>query len=418
MAEIDFDELDKAVSSLMENVKKPNQQPTSEVGDKPADNTQDNDSQDNDEANRSQQGDETTEDSESIQSDTDTTASDQTATPTPTIPSESEESTAPRPSLANKRRGQFMDMKHASADMRAVPAAAKPMSRIGASLRPISSTAGPEGEQEKKELTTPQAPVDNVASDELAGDLESTASAADTSDTLLLLTGDDNDISTENDSEVRDEDNDTPTSPFLSGTKVEKRPLGMPTPVTNEDESIDSATQDNPDTDASSQGRPLTHGTELSVSSESIAPAASPTKLPEELHSSVLEVEADTTAVDDKSGVEESQNQADGEQEFDTPPKTAEIKDSEASDDTEQSAEKHAPTSIPPQYKAKKADDAAMAQEPQVSMYDTAVDHPTLAQPKKTSHWAIVIVIIILVLLGALAGAALYLYQTGTLSLV
>ncbi|NCU39046.1 hypothetical protein EOL96_08495, partial [Candidatus Saccharibacteria bacterium] len=289
MAEIDFDELDKAVSSLMENVKKPNQQPTSETSDVSADT-----SQDDDEASHSGQVDETTEVSESTQPDTDATAPEQTATPT--TPSEGEESTAPRPSLANKRRGQFMDMKHASADMRAVPTAVKPMSRIGASLAPISSITKSDDDTEQKESTESrptftESPRDN----------HSDSSQPQEDDTLLLPASYEYENDVEKASGVRDEDDDKPTSPFLSDAKVEKRPLGAPSPLINDNETVDSSNQDDQDADAPAEERPLTHGTELSVSSESIAPAASPSKLPKELHSSVLEVEADTTAIDTKS---------------------------------------------------------------------------------------------------------------------
>lgn len=410
MAEIDFDELDKAVSSLMENVNKPKRQSAPEVSDASADS-----SQNSDDKEQSQPSDESRETEQKTQpNDTDSTSD---LTKSVDTSAEEQDSEPPKRPLANKRRGQFMDMKHASADMRVMPVAKPPMSRIGTSLSPISS--GVKSDDEKtEEPQTPQAHPADVPSEDYSENSESSGVLSESQTTSTNSTDDSEEVTSERTSQKTDEDTDLPTSPFLSGAKVEKRPLGAPAPAPKEDSDIDAAVQSEQNTDAPEE-ETLSHTVELSSATESVAPAVSPTKLPKELDASVLEVEADTTAIDGKAGDEAKQEQfEDDEQPHDMSAETTKS-DSKKSDDAAQPSEAYAPASIPMQYKAKQpGDDTLSAQEPQTSMYDTAVDHPTLAQPKKTSHWAIVIGIIIFVLLGALAGAALYLYQTGTLSLV
>lgn len=391
MAEIDFDELDKAVSSLMDVAVKKSAPKELNADTSLRDDTQpvvetqsEQPIEPSDIPLSAQLEGAAALDAEEAQSDT---ASEDSTLSTEKL----------QTPLTTKRRGQFMDMKHSSADMRSIPGpmASKPLPRVGATLAPLSSTVtledthideldepkSTEASTQKEEMSLLEAPepMDEIAAVSTASDDEqgtsSTNDAVDAADTVLA-------------------------SPFLPDAKVEKRPLGAP--VITPTKEIDRAQED-----ATLAESTLTHGVaiEAPASTGPIAPATVTTTLPEELHPSVLEVEADTTAATNVT--DNAQRPEALASKEDTPMPRADVAKTVANDTP-------GTASIPPQYTAKKP---AESDGPQASMYDTA-DHPVLTQPKKTSHWAMAIVIIILVLLGALGGAALYLYQTGTLHLV
>lgn len=401
MAEIDFDELDKAVNSLMDSATKkaaPQEESTSSpVVENPEPIAVD--------AQMPKQP--ASESEESAAQPVETSLSDSSSDDSQTPVSTDETPTSPAPApLATKRRGQFMDMKHSSADMRTAPTpmAAKPMSRVGTTLAPISSVATPE------EVPTeePIAAAKYSSAEEDAEKEEMPLLDAPDPVDAITATSEVNDDDTDGELPTLEKEDAAPVSPFLPNAKVEKRPLGSPEPAV-----VESSDDEQPSNDAPAPvGATMTHGVALETpaSAEPIAPATIRTTLPKELHSSVLEVEADTTAAG------ESEDNAETPVES-----TPETKDAVAPGDSAtpeaktDAAVPAAAASIPPQYTAKKPVEDA---EPQASMYDNAVDHPALAQPKKISHWAVVIIIIILVLLGALGGAALYLYQTGALSLI
>lgn len=400
MAEIDFDELDKAVNSLMDSATKkaaPQEENTSSLVESPEPIAVD--------AQKPEQS--TSEPEESPAQPVETSLSDSSSdgSQTPMSTDETPSSPAPAP-LATKRRGQFMDMKHSSADMRTAPTpmAAKPMSRVGTTLAPISSVVTHEEAPTEEPVA---APKHSITEEDAKKEATPLLDAPDPVD-AITATSEVNDDDTDGELPPLEKEDTAPVSPFLPDAKVEKRPLGTPEPVVAESSDDEQSSNDAP----APVGATMTHGVALEApaSAEPIAPATIRTTLPKELHSSVLEVEADTTAA--------GESEDDAETAAESTPETKDVVASvdsatpEAKTDATVSA---AAASIPPQYTAKKpAEDA----EPQASMYDNAVDHPALAQPKKTSHWAVVIIIIILVLLGALGGAALYLYQTGALSLI
>ncbi len=283
-------------------------------------------------------------------------------------------------SLATKRRGQFMDMKHPSADMKSATSAQSESlpSRVGVTLSPLSAR---------------QSSDDSLSASpsEVADDAEPTSleSSEDIDTQLDSISNDSRDRTSEYGDDLLDDD-DAPTSPFLPDAKVDKRPLGS---TSTADDTMSEIQADNE--------RPL----------EVTAPATVSTQLPKELDSSVLEVEADTTAEEQAS--QDHDNDYSDDNETTAQPDTDGGLEHGESDDEKKSDGFAAPTSIPPQYSVKedKVDEA----EPQTSLYDDAADHPALVESKKSSHWIIAIVIFLMLLLGAAGGAALYLYQTGTL---
>lgn len=435
MAEIDFDELDKAVNSLMANAKKPAPQSASAKDDdkaamaesvetSPA-SEQPKEQHENTEPESSSSEVSQSSDSVTTEPDSETESNAETQPESESEPEqvqrqgESDAAPAsPKTPLATKRRGQFMDMKHSSADMLAA-SAPKPMSRVGTTLAPVSNDIKPEEKPvEQEPITTDEAVPTEVTSEPQQTDTPVTTP----SDPRTNNDENNAKIEVAKDAEAAESDTgDSPSSPFLPGAKVEKRPLGAPEPSDDEHKAETPASDDIDGvqtTDDLSSQPSLTHATDEvpAPTTASVEPASISTTLPKELHSSVLEVEADTTATDTTHPEGAADNKS---AETDSTATENTATETEKSDSTSKTATDTAPvqTSIPPQYKAKKLRDDD-AHEPQASMYDAATDHPVLAQPKKTSHWAIVIVIIILILLGALGGAALYLYQTGTLSLV
>lgn len=252
MAELDFDELDKAVNDLMANV---------DTSKRPA-------------------GLDDPEDKVVTIAPTDTAkpattnepvAAPETAAPTPVV-----DAPAAAPALAVKRRGQFMDMIHPSSDMRT---SNRPTSRQGVTIQPVKSDAA------NTPAEVPAAPEPTPAPESSNAPTEESAApgTAEWPDPIDMAT-EDVEPSTqatepatsaeepvaapeEQPSEPVSEDEAAPlTSPFLTDAKVEKRPLGGNASPT----------------------------TELVEKDAQVAPAEAtpPVVLPEELTGDVMAVEA------------------------------------------------------------------------------------------------------------------------------
>lgn len=258
MKDIDFDELDRAVSSVL-GQKSGTSDKTDDKSTEDTDNTSDV----------------TTSSDVVVESDADKTEETQDESnndATETAPDESSEVSEPEPTqtpqaspLAVKRRGQFMDVMHPSADMSTSnKPPVKPVRSIQplSPLEPESKTEEPTPEKDDKETENstpvvpsgePTATVDEshalIGAEPLlleAGDEsesqpdENTDKAAptDTSDesaakdTPKLEVPESIDDAKESDEEVPsitaepDETATTQPTPFLSDTKVDKRPLG------------------------------------------------------------------------------------------------------------------------------------------------------------------------------------------------
>lgn len=275
MKDIDFDELDRAVSSVL-GQKVPNKE------DKPAE---------TEEKGETATSEASTPDAVSADVTADAPAAEEPVAQKPTV--------IP---LAIKRRGKFMDVMHPSADMKPVGAASvKPArtppvitpllteeveptvehtaeptasldeshSLIGAEPTPISETL-----PDSVETTEPEP----VAADAPGAGGASLEEPVETDDTLPLaqteIVAEDAPTSTESLGTVTEEDAPAQTTPFLSDTQVEKRPLG----AFGEADANQEATDESPD-----------QTSETDTSEMQPAPA---TTLPRELQPDVVGVES------------------------------------------------------------------------------------------------------------------------------
>lgn len=348
MTDIDFDELDKAVSSLMGDETVPQPKP-----DKPAADEQ-------------------------KPTETSTTVEQPSAEVTPVASATSlEQSTAEvvaptapeRPaSLAVKRRGQFMDVMHPSADMKTPSArAAKPLTRVsrqGAVVTPTTDTVTPE----PPVVTVPESTIPAAETPTL--DTPATPAVSETPawpDPLDLAENDDKPSTPEPEAPVVEDTTPAPetpneplVSPFLPDAKVEKRPLGEAQPTGPVDEP---------------------------TASEDVSELESP--LPVELSGGVLAVESNELHTEEKPA-----------------PAAAEKATATPSPQLEQPA---APASIPPQYKAGDAKDEPAEHS---ALYDAVSATAAAPKAKKKSGWLVPVAIIGLIILGCAGGIAVYYMMT------
>jgi hypothetical protein len=304
-------------------------------------------------------------------------------------------SSAPKPSLATKRSGRFMDVVHPSSDMLNAEKPTMP-TRTGATLNLVSSEANLEPVQPvssgtvAKEVTSETEPEESVESlvmpDPIDAQMQMEQSSIVAKETntvtdeeleqamadeltknLGAITDSETKPKPENVEEDQAELEQPQASPFIADAKVEKRPLGSPASVVetalvnaavdNEDESVDSpeATQDE----------------EIPVSTEAYeTPNAI---LPEELNQDITAIEATIPTEEPESAPAKVTND-----------------------------------SIVPQYKEKA--DAVLAQHD--ALYDSAAHGAPLTHPaKKKSGWLWVLWIVLLITLGAGGAAALYYFK-------
>lgn len=370
MTELDFDELDKAVSTIMSGV---------------------------DTSKRKEGFDDPEDKVVEIPSSTDV-PSPQVPVPSvinsdadnDTIVSPSVDSPKPeaKPSepLAVKRRGQFMDVMHPSSDMKTMVAPR----REGVSLRPtspfVASTPLATPEVEPMSTAPTETPVVDVIAPPDTEPATGATSPDQPTDSNDQTWPDPIDIAEEAESTL-DNDGDgmvddavkhddvvpedvlneiaSPvveqpiTSPFLADAKVEKRPLGTATPFP---ESV--ATPDTP------QLAP-------------VAPATEP--LPAELNTDVLALESSSTPVAEKTP--------------DTTPET--VPEPEV-------AKSNIPGSIPQQY----TEQPSTGDVSSTAIYDTSTHQPLDNGLKKSSPMKWVILALVLLIVGALAGAAYFYFKT------
>lgn len=376
MKELDFDELDRAVNTLMGDVPQaPARQPD--------------------------------DDDRMTTLDIPSTLSDNQAMPayTPPVEPTTTPSQAPvvnTPAPAARRGGRFMDVVHPSSDMKtASNTPARPVSRQGTMISPILPAKQPEtspsslvaepaptptpdtdtsawpdpldmaGYQREPDTTTPDAEVAVSVPEEVVVDTPTALEEPAETPAAIIEPDEEQPLST----------------PFLSDAKVEKRPLG-----TNSAEEPDhapvmsnaAAPEDTPD--AESQ-LPAT-------------PDLAPVVLPEELQTDVLSIESDDTSPE----LPEVNDEIHEDTHEDTlTPAIEAVTAAEAP----ASASTGGPTSIQQQYKEQPSTgDQAMG-----GIYDTESLHQPLGHPaKKKSGWMWVIWVLVLLILGAAGGAAAYLY--------
>lgn len=275
--------------------------------------------------------------------------------------------TAPVQPLAAKRRGRFMDVvRPASSPNAAMPVKREPVviqPEVEIAPAPVESNDVPD--QTVAAETSETAAIDEYHAPEqqesVAGSTDQPSEEGDHSEDTQPIDG----------QESGEHDTDLPMeSPFLADAKVEKRPLGSPTEDAN---NTYAAAPDD------SEATPSEAAEEITVAE--IAP--------EELAPDVMSIEADTVAQPEVEVAQETEQIPTAQ-----PPV--------AQDTT-------TPTDIVPQYKEAIAQDS----EPTGAMFDTAAYHQPLEHPaKKHSGWGIVVWVLVLLIVGAVAGAAYFYFTT------
>ncbi len=296
------------------------------------------------------------------------------------------------PPPAARRGGRFMDVVHPSSDMKtSLNSSSKPVSRQGVTIAPMTPSFQPEPIAPTPQQVDEMPVVDESQSWpdplDMAGynrepDTATTAAESDTpafipvapelraeeptvaEEPVALLT------------EVSEPDEEQPLStPFLSDAKVEKRPLG-----TNSTEELDRALSASVVTTESD-----TPNVEDQLSA---MPEPTAATLPAELQTDVLSIESDVPmeAADDADSVPRESNNT--------------ISTAEA-------APSVGPTSIQQQYK----EQPSTGDQTTGGIYDTDSYRQPLAHPaKKKSGWMWVIWVVVLLILGGAGGAVAYLY--------
>ncbi len=384
MTELDFDELDKAVNSLMGDVDTSKRNPGL---DDPEDNVVTLTMQDK-------------------PVDASTPAMPAAAAPASGVV-EAAAPTAPVAPLAVKRRGQFMDMVHPSSDMKSPFA---PVNRQGTTLQPTTAIVTPEAPVTAPE---PQPDTSNVPS--LAMEMESTGTGTPPAATMPVepeasvdepvknewpdpidmaqpavsqepeATTSSEDAETTNEPDVsapdfpadNQEESERPgtdaqpvvdeveplSSPFIPDAKVEKRPLGMPV----SEDPLPPRAEPTPEPEQSPDLPPL--DTPLVI-------------LPPELNSDVMSLESSNTGV--------------ASPEVPAPAVAADASSSSAA------------VSIQQQY----TEQPSTGDQTNTPIFDTSTHVQPLEAPKKKSVLKWILAVLFLLVVGVAAGVASFYYTT------
>jgi hypothetical protein len=307
-----------------------------------------------------------------------------------------------------------MDVVHHSSDMKKdKPASAPPISRQGVTIDPVKSvlpkdvaTSAPSSMPVPDSTpATPQTlyptPVEPAVPDSDWPDpLDVAASRPSVQDQPVVVNQPDPAPLLEEGSETvatapNSDDLQPLTSPFLSGTKVEKRPLGSGQPSVDAEAPEPDHTPVVADPDS-----------ELTVDDPSDQLPASPgeakKELPPELQGDLVAIESGSTTQEVKQHepIWEAPKELHQEGTSEAPHPVALL---EAT--TEDEPAFTGPTSISQQYK----EEPSTSDPKNGAIYDTDTYHKPLAHPaEKKSGWLWVIWIVLILLVGAGAGAALY----------
>lgn len=281
-----------------------------------------------------------------------------------------------------------MDVVHPSSDMKKVNAPARPVSRQGVTVEPRMPVAAPEVAEHEASAEPPQPSTPNVQP------AEHPAQANDWPDPLDMAgyekepeTAVPDDVKAPNATPttmVGEEPSAPLTSPFLTDAKVEKRPLGGAAPTSDKAEEPDHT----PVVDTL-----LSQGLSKDDPKAQLPPEpAAETPLPEEYQSSLVAIESGSHMLE--SGMESEPATVAQPAAPTTPAKPA-----------AQEPVSAGPTSIPQQYK----EEAGTGEQENGAIYDTQNYHQPLAHPeKKKSGWMLVVWIVLVILVGVGAGAAVF----------
>ena len=362
MKDLDFDELDRAVNSLIGGTQNQTDEATSNastgLSDAPA-------------------------------NDATTTASVTDAAPA-----------SLQPLAARRSSGRFMDVVHPSSDMRSSFVPPRPSSREGVTIQPASpsvaeepvlSTPAPVAEPVNQAPAAPAPsewpdPIDfkaNSTSDTTVDEPAEVSEPAPVSEPEPSLTP-----PFETEPAVPADNLPPLESPFIADAKVEKRPLGAfaDTPAGTVDAPVEEPAE------ATTDDKPA---------SEDVPDNGTP--MPAELQNDLLSIESneDTAEVPSASSQPEA---------FTAPvavstPAPAPVQSAQPAQAS--SSDALGTVAIPQQY----VEQPSTGDKPAGSIFDVDSYHKPIAHPKKKkSGWLMIVWIILLILLGAGAGAAFYFY--------
>lgn len=401
MKELDFDELDKAVNSLMEGV--PKDKPVAKPEDEDKGTTLTisptlSDDAKPDFANVDAQAAQSiaVTGSKSEPSSALTTA----AAPGITVPTRSQAATPP----ASRRGGRFMDVVHPSSDMKQSTVPPRPVSRQGVTIAPAAASPAEPATSEVSDETpvkseTSSMPLSTEPMNEWPDPLDMAVFKqpdSTASDAALKENSE-----TEEDTLVADPVAPL-TSPFLADAKVEKRPLGGAAPAepTVSDDDLLKPEEIRDDSFTTSDPND-----QLPADPEKMdAP------LPEELRSDLVAIESgahmeqhtEDTTPDVPVQKEENENKKEASTEERKP---ASLPPASKDPSSDAAPAPTGPTSIAQQYK----EEPNSGDQSTGAIYDTDTYHQPLEHPaKKKSGWMWVVWIVVILLVGAGGGAALY----------
>jgi len=324
----------------------------------------------------------------------------------PTEGNNSTDSTESMPTLVKKRSsGQFMDVVHPSSNMRKAPLISHDRSS-NSDIKPVDY---PEVESSPESVTPPEEvtpepnrddtwpdPIDfhNKNHQDFENDKESDQPQNEDSD-IDQINDDITDELNHKTDELSDKPDESPEksdempeSPFIAGTKVEKRPLGAFSNDSVLEQTEDTGKVEVADNDVKDKETPETIE---SNDTNDAAETADITKkadepLPEELQDNLLSIE---------SGEGEASTGPIEQTSTETEPKKVDTPEAEK--------QPVAPTSITQQYK----EQPSTGDQSTGAIYNTDAYHKPLVKPaKKKASWMWMVWIIILIILGIGVGVA------------
>jgi hypothetical protein len=294
---------------------------------------------------------------------------------TPDAPKEAPDDKSKSTLVGRRSSGQFMDVVHPSSDMRrstiVMPERPIPSKSVETPSQPVEPAKTLTPTPEDKPKNDWPDPIEFGASKDAAADKESDKKPE-------IDEGDDIDeinqeISRELDEKPAD---DLPETPFIPGTKVEKRPLGA---------FSDDKVGEKPNSESVGDTKP-NEGADLSAENGLSA---------DDLEEKLVQIESDDTSKPESSQKTAAAEKMTTEKPSSTPAPVA---------------EKTAPieaTSINQQYQEK----PSTGEKTSGAIYDTEAYHKALAHPpKKKSGWMWVVWILLIIILGAVIGVLVYMY--------
>ena len=293
-----------------------------------------------------------------------------------TEPASSQSTTTIAPRLAGRRNtGRFMDVVPPSSNTRLSPTIPKRVSRQGITIDPTNKPAiVPDEVLPSVPVDTSSKKVDSTSDWPDPIDFKPTNNSTDDPEEPIKNDNEDADIdkiSNDITNTLSQTPDESPDSPFISGTKVDKRPLGA------------FSTESSTSTIKSSEPETIPIKTVVDAK-----PINLTTPFPAELQSDILSIEASSNTTNPNEPTAPI-----------VVPKTVVTP---ATDD-----QPIGPTSITQQYK----EQPSSGDKNTSAIYHTEAYHRALLHTtKKKSGWMLVVWISILIIAGAGAGAAVYFF--------